>query len=199
MYRIIRNNNIEDRNAIEKLSDKIKEMSILIDKQLERQKKRWIKEKEAKNSKLNTEGVTSCFSMYVTHRSRFYEEYEIKKSLKREIEENPSLFGEVPQKWKASKILIGEEDIKKVENIITEGLHVDQYNKKIEIVRKFIDIMRIYGGRDCYSLCLQDLKVYFREIFISKASYKKRRASRIVKDYLNKVEEAKKTGKSIPY
>ena len=31
-----------------------------------------------------------------------------------------------------------------------------------------------------------------REIFISKASYKKRRASRIVKDYLNKVEEAKK-------
>ena len=199
VYRIIRNNNIEDRNAIEKLSDKIKEMSILIDKQLERQKKRWIKEKEAKNSKLNTEGVTSCFSMYVTHRSRFYEEYEIKKSLKREIEENPSLFGEVPQKWKASKILIGEEDIKKVENIITEGLHVDQYNKKIEIVRKFIDIMRIYGGRDCYSLCLQDLKVYFREIFISKASYKKRRASRIVKDYLNKVEEAKKTGKSIPY
>ena len=58
--------------------------------------------------------------------------------------------------------------------------------------------MNIYGMRDNYSLCLQDLKVYFREIFISKASYKKRKASRIVKDYLNKFEEAKNNGDSIP-
>lgn len=198
VYRILRNCNIEDRIAIEKLSNKVKELSVLIDEQLEIQKDKWIKEKETKNGKLNTEKVTSCFAMYVTHRSKFYEEYEIKQILKREMEENESLFGEVPQKWKASKIFIREEDIKNVKNIITEDSSVDQYNKKIEVVRKFIDIMNVYGMRDNYSLCLQDLKVYFREIFISKASYKNRMASRIVKDYLDKFEKAKNNGDSIP-
>lgn len=198
VYKVIRNCNIEDKIAIKKISDKIKELNILINKQLERQKNKWITEKEANNSQLNAEGVTSCFSMYVTHRSKFYEEYEIKQILKREMDENSSLFGTVPQKWKAPKVFIKEEDIKKVQNIITEGCSVDQYNKKIKVVRKFIDIMNIYGMRDNYSLCLQDLKVYFREIFISKASYKKRKASRIVKDYLNKFEEAKNNGDSIP-
>ena len=172
VYKVIRNCNIEDKIAIKKISDKIKELNILINKQLERQKNKWITEKEANNSQLNAEGVTSCFSMYVTHRSKFYEEYEIKQILKREMDENSSLFGTVPQKWKAPKVFIKEEDIKKVQNIITEGCSVDQYNKKIKVVRKFIDIMNIYGMRDNYSLCLQDLKVYFREIFISKASYK---------------------------
>ena len=148
VYKVIRNCNIEDKIAIKKISDKIKELNILINKQLERQKNKWITEKEANNSQLNAEGVTSCFSMYVTHRSKFYEEYEIKQILKREMDENSSLFGTVPQKWKAPKVFIKEEDIKKVQNIITEGCSVDQYNKKIKVVRKFIDIMNIYGMRD---------------------------------------------------
>ena len=143
VYKVIRNCNIEDKIAIKKISDKIKELNILINKQLERQKNKWITEKEANNSQLNAEGVTSCFSMYVTHRSKFYEEYEIKQILKREMDENSSLFGTVPQKWKAPKVFIKEEDIKKVQNIITEGCSVDQYNKKIKVVRKFIDIMNI--------------------------------------------------------
>lgn len=130
VYKIIRNCNIEDKVAIKKISDKIKELNILINKQLERQKNKWITEKEANNIQLNAEGVTSCFSMYVTHRSKFYEEYEIKQILKQEMDENSSLFGTVPQKWKAPKVFIKEEDIKKVQNIITEGYKVDQYNKK---------------------------------------------------------------------
>lgn len=80
----------------------------------------------------------------ITHRSKFYEEYEIKQILKQEMDENPSLFGTVPQKWKAPKVFIKEEDIKNVQNIITEGYRVDQYNKKMEVARKYIDIMNIY-------------------------------------------------------
>lgn len=58
--------------------------------------------------------------------------------------------------------------------------------------------MAVYGGRQCYSSCLQDLKVYFREIFISKSSYRRRRASRIVKEYIDQVASAKNEGKTIP-
>ena len=46
--------------------------------------------------------------------------------------------------------------------------------------------------------CLQDLKVYFIEIFISKSSYRRRKASRIVKEYIDQVVTAKKEGKEIP-
>ena len=113
-----------------------------------------------------------CFSVYVTHRSKFYEEFNIKDVLKAEMMSSPSLFGEVPREYQAKKTFIAENQLQLVQTIITEGQHIDQYKAKIKTTREFIDIMATYGGRQCHSLCLQDLKVYFREIFISKVSYK---------------------------
>ena len=93
---------------------------------------------------------------------------------------------------------MSEDEIKLALNIITEGQCVDGYKEKLEIVRSFISIMSVYGGRQCFPSCLQDLKVYFREIFVSKSSYRRRMASRIVKEYINQVALAHKEGKKIP-
>lgn len=58
--------------------------------------------------------------------------------------------------------------------------------------------MRLYGSRQCYSNCLQDLKVYFREIYISKATYKRQQAHKIVEDYIKKVDIAAEKNEKIP-
>ena len=111
---------------------------------------------------------------------------------------SPSLFGEIPTEYKAEKRIVSEDEFSSIKNIITEGKTIDGYKEKIEIVQTFIDIMAVYGNRQCYSFCLQDLKVYFREIFISKSSYRRRKASRIVKEYVDQVASAKNEGKTIP-
>lgn len=198
VYRVINENNVESINVIKELSDKIDEIDGLIEKQLSRRKKEWTDWKEKGYNDLDAETVSECFSAYVTHRSKLYEEYGIKKVLKDEMLNSPSLFDEVPIEYKAEKRIVSEDEFKSIKNIITEGKTIDGYKEKIEIVQTFIDIMAVYGGRQCYSCCLQDLKVYFREIFISKSSYRRRKASRIVKEYIDQVASAKNEGKTIP-
>ncbi len=197
VYRIINQDNIKALNIIEVLSEKVNELNELIEKQLIKKKTEWQQSKENGQNVLDAELVSKCFSSYITHRSKFYEEYKIKKILKDEMLSFPLLFKDVPKEYTAAKIIVSEDD-KSIKNIITEGKHIDGYKEKIETVKVFIDIMADYGGRQCYSSCLQDLKVYFREIFISKSSYKKRMASRIVKEYINQFELAKKEGNNIP-
>lgn len=198
VYRVINENNIESINVIKELSDKIDEIDGLIEKQLSRRKKEWTDWKENGHNDLDAEIVSECFSAYVTQRSKLYEEYGIKEVLKDEILNSPSLFEEVPIEYKAEKRIVSEDEFKSIKNIITEGKPIDGYKEKIEIVQTFIDIMAVYGGRQCHSCCLQDLKVYFREIFISKSSYRRRKASRIVKEYIDQVASAKYEGKTIP-
>lgn len=199
VYRVINENNVESMNVIKEISGKIDELDGLIDKQLSRRKKEWTGGKENGQNDLSAEAVSECFSTYVTHRSKFYEEeYGIKEVLKNEMLNSPSLFGEIPTEYKAEKRIISEDEFSSIKNIITEGKTIDGYKEKIEIVQTFIDIMAVYGGRQCYSFCLQDLKVYFREIFVSKSSYRRRKASRIVKEYVDQVASAKNEGKTIP-
>lgn len=199
VYRVINENNVEAINVIKGISDKIDELDGLVEKQLSRRKKKWIDSQKSGYNDLDAETVSECFSAYVTHRSRFYEEeYGIKEVLKNEMLNSPSLFGEIPIAYKAEKRIVSEDEFKSIKNIITEGEPIDGYKEKIGIVQTFIDIMAVYGGRQCYPFCLQDLKVYFREIFISKSSYRRRRASRIVKEYIDQVASAQNEGKTIP-
>ena len=198
VYRVINEESVETFSVIKKLSDKISEIDGAIEKQLSRSKAKWLKSKENGYKDLDAEIVSECFSMYVTHRSKFYEEYNIKKILIDEMHNFPSLFEDIPTEYKAEKVFIPEDEFKLVKEIITEGQHIDGYKDKIESVRTFIGIMACYGGRQCFPSCLQDLKVYFREIFISKSSYRRRKASRIVKEYIDQVVTAKKEGKVIP-
>ena len=198
VYRVLNQENIDALSTIQTLSEEANELDRLIEKQLSRKRSSWAEDKNNHRNGLSAEFVSSCFSVYVTHRSKFYEEFNIKDVLKAEMMRSPSLFGEVPREYQAKKTFIAENQLQLVQTIITEGQHIDQYKAKIKTTREFIDIMATYSGRQCYSLCLQDLKVYFREIFISKVSYKRRMASRIVKEYIEQVEMAKQEGKQIP-
>lgn len=198
VYRVINEESVETFSVIKKLSDKISEIDGAIEKQLSRSKAKWLKSKENGYKDLDAEIVSECFSLYVTHRSKFCEEYNIKKVLLDEMHNFPLLFEDIPTEYKAEKVFIPEDEFKLVKEIITEGQHIDGYKEKIESVGTFISIMACYGGRQCSPSCLQDLKVYFREIFISKSSYRRRKASRIVKEYIDQVVTAKKEGKVIP-
>lgn len=198
VYRTLKEDGVDTSVVIKALTDKVVEMDGLLTKQLERKKAAWITEKADGRSSLGAENVTNCFSAYITHRSAIYEEYGVKETLRQEMLENPTLFGKVPAKYEAEKSIMSDEEIQAKHNIITEGQHIDNFKNKLATAREFIDIMRIYGGRQCYSSCLQDVKVYFREIFISKSSYKRRMAARIVKEYIKQVESAQKDGVQPP-
>lgn len=192
VYRVINNEKVDTEYVIQGLIEEIHRLSNLINTQLER------KREEQKNSDILTSTlITRYFSVYLSHRSRYFEELGIKETLKKEVNCNPD-FLHVSPNYQAPKVLLPEEDIKTSTNIITEGKEVYNYEKKLKITRKFIHIMSAYGGRQCYRNCLQDLKVYFREIFVSRANYKRQQTSTIVKDYIKKVNQAIKTNTPIP-
>lgn len=192
VYKVINNEKVNTEYVIQGLIEEIHKLSNLINNQLDR------KRKEQKNSDILTSTlITRYFSVYLSHRSRYFEELGIKETLKEEVNCNPD-FLHISPDYQTPKVLLDEEDIENSTNIITEGKSTYNYEEKLEITRKFIEIMATYGGRQCYSNCLQDLKVYFREIFVSRATYKRQQTSTIVKDYITKVNQAIKTNTSIP-
>lgn len=198
VYKVINNGNIKTLDVIGDLIVKVDEMNDLLSEHLSEKKIKWSNARKKKLKCLESEKISDCFSEYVSHRSKLYEEVSIKKVLKKEMQDKPLLFCDVSEEYIAEKKFISEDEIITENIIITEGKHVDEYRNKIEIVKKFIDIMAQYGGRQCYSWCLQDLKVYFREIFVSKSSYDKRMAPVIVKEYIDQVEKAINEEKEVP-
>lgn len=144
---------------------------------------------------LTAEEVSGVFSSYRTKMSEWWEYLEVLSTLKNEIEEDKSkpegtgLFGAVPEKWRAEKVLVDENIINDLQSLITECHRVDDYHNKLQETRKMIEEFRIKGGRDCYHNCSQDIKVYFREIFMSKSTYKGQKALRIARDYLKEADQ----------
>ena len=184
VYRVIVNSNINDKQVIfNNLSDKIDTLFGLFNKQLERKRA----EQQTHNS-LSSNILTEYFTAYRNHCSRYYEELDILDILMLEIEEDANLFCPLNEKYRADKILLSEEEIGLSKNMITEGHSIYEYEKKLVETRKIINIMGSYGGRYCFSNCLQDVKVYFREIFMSKAKYKGKQTMAIVRDFLTDVE-----------
>ena len=49
--------------------------------------------------------------------------------------------------------------------------------------------MNIFGKRQCHPMCIQDIKVYFREIFMSKQKYKGKQTVTIVRQYLSMINK----------
>lgn len=193
IYRVIVKESNETHFVLQELVSEIKRISAEIDEQL---KEKYDK-KESMES-LTARQVTHYFSLYLSHRSKLKTEIDIYTTLEREIRENTSMFETVSDEYRAEKVLLSDEEINKAKTIITEGQNIYRYEEKMTLVREFIDIMNVYGGRDCYSNCLQDLKVYFREIYISKITYKRQQARKIVEDYVKKVQMAKEGNIEVP-
>ena len=147
------------------------------------------------DGELNADRVMQYFKFFMVHRNRLFENSDIYSVLIQEMEDYPELFSEVPDQFKADKVLLTEEQIDsdEVKFIVTENSNVPNYKKKLEVVREFINVLGEYGSRNCYDTCLQDIKVYFREIYMSKQTYHRQKASKIVEDYLKQVKESNLT------
>lgn len=193
VYKIIPNSEIDTLAILQKLSTETKKLSSEIDIQLIRKR-----EEQKKKNDLTARRIMLYFSAYLKHRSKLKEEIEIYTKLKEEAKQVTTLFNNVPKEYQAAKVILSEEEIKGAKVIITEGENVPKFEEKMANVRMFIDIMRIYGGRQCYSNCLQDLKVYFREIYMSKVTHKRQQTRKIVEDYIEKVEFALTNNEPIP-
>lgn len=116
---------LNSRYIIRDPRNSIDEIDELIEKQLGRRKMEWTDQKENGHNDLDAETVSECFSAYVTHRSKFYEEYGIKEVLKDEMLNSPSLFEKVPIEYKAEKRIVSEDEFKSIKDTITEGKTID--------------------------------------------------------------------------
>lgn len=193
VYKVINNPDINTSTFLQEMTEETRNLSDSIDIQLAIKR-----EQQKKQDILNVSHVMKYFSAFLRHRSKLKEETEIFKELEKETEQNSTLFNLVKKEYLAAKVLLSEEDIKKATSIITEGINIYRYDEKLAKVRDFIDIMQVYGGRQCYSNCLQDLKVYFREIYMSKATYRRQQAHKIVEDYIINLKFAIEKNEVLP-
>ena len=189
VYHIVVNKKEKALAIISQLCIKADDLDKVMDKKLEQQHQKW----KINPIKLTAELVSGGFSDFLTHRSRFEEEIHIKQLLVEEMKNRPDFFGEIPSKYISSKRLIQPTELQTIESIITEGKHVNNYGRKLLNTQKFIDVFSSYGGRSCNSLCLMDLKVYFREIYLSHVCYARKQATSIVSEYLADVSACSPT------
>lgn len=152
VYKIIRNSDIDTLVVLQELSKEVKKLTNELDVKLDEKRR-----KQKKDDILTASQVMDYFVAYLKHRSRLKEETDIYEELKKEAEQFPELFDLVKEEYIAEKVLLPEEDIIKYKEIITEGDLIYRFKEKLSTTRRFVDIMRDYGGRQCYSNCLQDL------------------------------------------
>lgn len=193
VYKVMSNSGVNTATILRDLSEEVRDLSENLNNELNKKRK-----VQRESDILTASQVMRYFSAYLKHRSRLQEEMEIYEELEKEKIQNSAIFNIVPYKYEAAKIFLAEEDLKNSAAIITEDKSIYRYNEKMSTVREFIEFMRDYGGRQCYPNCLQDLKVYFREIYMSKAKYRRQQAHSIVEDFLEKLKLAKENKEPIP-
>ncbi|WP_346914303.1 hypothetical protein [Clostridium sp.] len=188
-YRVIWDKDVDSLRVMSSLLNALNTLYGKIDFQLERRKEHGF-------HKLDAEKLSRYFSFYRTADAYYQEVLGIYDTLKKEVDENPTLFSPVEDKYKVRKEFISEEEVGNLQETITEGLHSYDYNTKLGITRRFIELMGSYGGRQCFPNCPQDLKTYYREIFMSEVKYRNKQAATIVKEYLDKIESS---GEIVPF
>lgn len=182
IYRLQKNQSEEVIKKInEKLLYELSNLGEILERKID-------EKKEKKLYLVNANILTRYFVAYRERLSQYNEEIAVMRVLINEVEKCPALFSKVPEEFRTSKVLSDEKQILECETIVTEGIYVDDFNVKLKETREIIDVMSKYGGRICDVNCLQDIKVYFREIFMSKVCYKKNQTLSIIRDYLDDIK-----------
>lgn len=173
VYCIIANNEITDVKRSEiliEINNEIEKLSGSINFQIERKRRERKKAIESNNSvSMKIENASLLFYYYLYLRNKYGEQINICKELKREEENEPELFKEVAKEYMTTKESC---DISKKKKVITEGIEYREYSRKLKEACEIIESFRLYGGRDISSDNTQDVKVHFRELFVSKSRYK---------------------------
>lgn len=168
------------------------EKKIQISKKLEHYlssfEKSVIKLKKERQFTTNFEKSISTFIAFLDRRNYYGEYLSILSKLEEEQKNEPNLFSLPLKQYRVKK----QDNVipEKLKEIITEGASIDEFDAKLEKTKIVIDIFSRSGGRIASSSCALDLKVYFREIYISDSSYK-RQALTIIRKYLKLYNESR--------
>lgn len=190
-YKVVAKMSFEDAKVtLQRFMDKIEDLSDLVDRQIER----W-REKQKSSGKLTAEETCGVFSSFLANKGEFDEYSKVINILIKEVErdnkkcKSTRIFGPISEQYIVLKEPVSEEKIEQAGSIITEGKKVFNYSIKLQQTQEAIEIFRVYGNRECHPNSLQDIKVYFRELFMSKEGYRGRQAMSIIRDYLDQVKQ----------
>lgn len=190
IYKVLAKMSLEDAKVtLQRFMNKVEDLSDLVDRQIER----W-REKQKYNGKLTAEETCGVFAAFLAKKGWFDEYSKVINILIKEVEtdskksESTQIFGPLSEKYIVPKDPVSDEKIEQARSIITEGKKVFNYSIKLQQTQETIEIFRVYGKRECSPNSLQDIKVYFRELFISKEGYRGRQAMSIMRDYLDQIK-----------
>ncbi len=162
----------EKRNAYGKIEEKI-------DKILDSQKN--IK----RETPLSYPQVIVIFQTFLKHRSSMEQHKNLDQILQIEEENKPELFQEVEEKYRVKKHF-KITDQKKLHVFLYEGRRKGKvYEAQRDMTYRMICLMQ--KERELQADCMQDVKVLFRELFISKVTTEKEygvTANTLAKKYL---------------
>lgn len=191
IYKVVTKMTFEDaKSTLQRFMDKIEELSTLADRQIER----W-REKQKSSGELSAEETCGVFASFLANKGEFDEYSKVINILIKEVEkdskksESTRIFGPVSDQYIVLKEPVSVEKIEQAASIITEGKEVFNYSIKLQQTREAIEIFRDYGNRECHPNSLQDIKVYFLELFVSKERYRGRQALSIMRDYLDQIKQ----------
>lgn len=134
--------------------------------------------------KIFIEGIEQFSEFFVSYlkRKSLYEEMDIMyKALQKEMKDFPELFVLTPNE-PDDKSAYSDEEIKAY---VLLGNHVSSYKQKINETYRLLDLAFASGNKWVSPNSMRDVRVTFRETFISKCPYNKRQAMRIARSILN--------------
>ena len=130
------------------------------------------------------EGIEQFSEFFVSYlkRKSLYEEMDIMyKALQEEMKDCPELFVLTPIE-PDGKLSYSDEEIKKYVLLGDKG---SSYKQKINETYRLLDLAYESGNKWVSNRSMRDVRVVFRETFISKCPYNKRQAMRIARSILN--------------
>lgn len=135
------------------------------------------------NNDLNLNDCVTIFIEFLKSYNYCGEYLNIMTKLKEEELNSPELFKDIKDEYKTRKGT--SYKTVKYKEIITEGQEIYEFNDKFEKTKKAIAILQNNGVNVSDINDLYDLKVYFREIYISNCKYKSK-ASTIIRKMTDK-------------
>ena len=184
-YFLVDNKNVADKKgALLRFWEKLKQAYLNMEKEMAVAKAnlKRVREfhKEYHKTQLNDAADISIYYVQFLERKSYYDELDkIVKSLEREVKENVELF--YNRRLDSNK----EENDHTPQGYICEGVDVSGFDRKYCESKKIIDLSRDFGSVWASKENESDVKVVFREFFMSRVKYNRRTAMSIVRNILS--------------
>ncbi len=180
IYWIVSNDGVEEtmkKKFIIELEQVIDDLDQGIDNAIQSMKKK---------SEINIDDAVIMFMLYLKGRNYFGEYVKVLKKLREEKLMHSELFAEVKSCYKVDKETVVDKN--EIQILITEGSSEYDFDRKLKEAQEIIRVFKGYFGRVADEDNILDMKVYYREIFLSKSKHT-RQAKSIIRKYLAQYKE----------